>query len=53
MNVLAYLIPISLLLGGLGLAGFIYTLRSKQYEDPEGDSRRILSNDWDDKPKQD
>ena len=53
MNVLAYLIPISLILGGLGLIGFIYTLRSRQYDDPDGDSRRILSDEFDDKPKQD
>ncbi len=51
MNVLAYLIPISLILGGLGLAFFIYTVRSNQYDDPEGDARRILSDDWDDHPK--
>jgi cbb3-type cytochrome oxidase maturation protein len=51
MNVLAYLIPISLFLGGLGLAGFVYTLRSRQYDDPEGDSRRILNATWDEKPK--
>ncbi|KUJ76577.1 cytochrome C oxidase subunit II [Ruegeria marisrubri] len=51
MEVLAYLIPISLLLGGVGLAAFIYTVRSNQYDDPEGDARRILSNQWDDKPK--
>ena len=53
MNVLAYLIPISLILGGLGLLGFIYTLRSRQYDDPEGDSRRILTKEWDDRPKPD
>jgi cbb3-type cytochrome oxidase maturation protein len=53
MNVLAFLIPISLVLGGIGLVGFIYTLRSRQYDDPEGDSRRILSSEWDDRPKQD
>lgn len=51
MNILAYLIPISLILGGVGLIGFVYTLRSDQYNDPEGDSRRILSDDWDDHPK--
>ncbi|MFB9149912.1 cbb3-type cytochrome oxidase assembly protein CcoS [Roseovarius ramblicola] len=51
MNVLAYLIPISLILGGLGLVFFIYTVRSDQYDDPEGDARRILSDDWDDHPK--
>ncbi|WP_037314980.1 cbb3-type cytochrome oxidase assembly protein CcoS [Ruegeria halocynthiae] len=52
MNVLAYLIPISLLLGGVGLGAFIYTVRTNQYDDPEGDARRILSDEWDDKPKQ-
>lgn len=51
MSVLSYLIPISLILGGVGLAAFIYTVRSNQYDDPEGDSRRILSGEWDDKPK--
>lgn len=51
MDVLAYLIPISLILGSVGLLGFIYTVRSNQYEDPEGDSRRILSDEWDDRPK--
>ncbi len=51
MTVLAYLIPISLCLGGLGLAFFVYTVKSNQYDDPEGDARRILSSDYDDKPK--
>jgi len=53
MEVLVYLIPASLFLGGLGLAGFFWTLRSRQYEDPEGDSRRILNSQWDDRPKPD
>lgn len=51
MDVLAYLIPISLILGSVGLIAFIYTVRSNQYDDPEGDSRRILSDEWDDHPK--
>lgn len=51
MDVLTYLIPISLLLGAAGLVGFIYTVRSNQYDDPEGDAHRILSDDWDDHPK--
>lgn len=51
MEILAYLIPISLLLGAVGLVGFIYTVRSNQYDDPEGDARRILSDEWDDRPK--
>ncbi|MFU8864740.1 MAG: cbb3-type cytochrome oxidase assembly protein CcoS [Rhodobacterales bacterium] len=51
MDVLTYLIPISLVLGGVGLVGFIYTVRSNQYDDPEGDAHRILNDDWDDHPK--
>lgn len=51
MDVLVWLIPISLCLGAIGLIGFLYTLRSNQYDDPEGDSRRILSDQWDDHPK--
>jgi cbb3-type cytochrome oxidase maturation protein len=51
MQVLSYLIPISLTLGVVGLLAFIYTVRSNQYDDPEGDSRRILSDEWDDHPK--
>lgn len=51
MTVLGYLIPISLFLGGIGLVAFIYTVRSNQYDDPEGDARRILNDEWDDRPK--
>ena len=51
MTVLAYLIPVSLTLGAVGLLGFVYTVRSNQYDDPEGDARRILSGQYDDKPK--
>jgi len=46
MDVLVFLIPISLILGCIGLAAFVYTVRSNQYDDPEGDSRRILNDDW-------
>ncbi|MEL6681157.1 MAG: cbb3-type cytochrome oxidase assembly protein CcoS [Pseudomonadota bacterium] len=45
MNVLVYLIPASLILGGLGLAAFLWTLRSNQYEDLDGDAWRILADD--------
>jgi len=51
MEMLSYLIPISLTLGALGLAGFFWTLKRGQYDDPEGDANRILSPDYDDKPK--
>jgi cbb3-type cytochrome oxidase maturation protein len=45
MNVLIILIPVTLVLGGLGLAAFLWSLRADQYEDLEGDAWRILSED--------
>jgi cbb3-type cytochrome oxidase maturation protein len=51
MEVLVWLIPVSLLLGGVGLAAFFWALKARQFEDPEGDSRRILNPDYDDRPK--
>lgn len=51
MEVLALLIPVSLGLAGLGLVGFLWAMRTRQFDDPEGDSRRILSDEWDDRPK--
>ena len=51
MDVLAVLIPISLLLGAVGLMAFIWTLKTRQYDDPEGDAQRILRPDYDDHPK--
>ncbi len=52
MDVLAILIPVSLLLGALGLGAFFWSLKSRQYEDPKGDAHRILSDEFDDKPKE-
>lgn len=45
MNVLVILIPVSLILGGLGLAAFIWTVRSDQYDDEQGNAARILLDD--------
>lgn len=42
MDVLIYLIPLALCLGAIGLAAFIWSLKSGQYDDLEGDARRIL-----------
>jgi cbb3-type cytochrome oxidase maturation protein len=42
MNGLLILVPIALFLGGLGLAAFIWSLKSGQYEDLEGAAERIL-----------
>jgi cbb3-type cytochrome oxidase maturation protein len=50
MEILAYLIPISLLMGASGLAAFFWAMRTQQFNDPEGDAARILCKDWDDKP---
>jgi cbb3-type cytochrome oxidase maturation protein len=53
MNVLAFLIPVSLVLGLGGLAGFVWTLRHRQYEDIEGAARRILMSHRDAAPEPD
>ena len=45
MNVLVFLIPVALGLGGLGLAAFLWSLKSGQYDDLEGNSKRILQDD--------
>jgi cbb3-type cytochrome oxidase maturation protein len=45
MNVLVYLVPMALLLGLTGLAAFLWSLSSGQYEDVEGAALRILDND--------
>lgn len=45
MNVLVILVPVSLALGGLGLAACIWTLRAGQYDDLEGDAARVLLDD--------
>ncbi|MEQ8655631.1 MAG: cbb3-type cytochrome oxidase assembly protein CcoS [Kiloniellales bacterium] len=47
MNALIYLIPAALLLGGLGLAAFLWALRSGQFDDLEGAKYRILQDDED------
>ncbi len=49
MSVLLYLIPIALFLGLLGLAAFIWSLKSGQYDDLDGAARRILFDENDEK----
>lgn len=51
MTILAYLIPVSLFLGGIGLAAFFWAMKTRQFDDPQGDANRILNPEWDDKPK--
>lgn len=45
MTVLLYLVPLALVLGLLALGGFMWSLRSGQYDDLEGAAHRILSDD--------
>jgi cbb3-type cytochrome oxidase maturation protein len=47
MNVLLFLIPVALFLGGLGLVAFLWSLKNGQYEDLDGAANRILIEDDD------
>lgn len=47
MNALAWLIPCALALGGLGLAAFIWSLNSGQFNDLEGSGWRAIQDDAD------
>lgn len=47
MNVLIILVPVSLILAGLGLLTFLWTIRAHQYDDLDGDAWRILLDDGD------
>ena len=49
MSSILYLIPIALLLGLIGLAAFLWALKSGQYDDLDGAAQRILFDD-DDEP---
>jgi len=45
MTALAWLIPVALFLGGLGLVAFLWALRSGQFEALEGASYRALEDE--------
>jgi cbb3-type cytochrome oxidase maturation protein len=45
MNVLIYLVPMALALGLAGLAAFLWSLRTGQYEDMDGAALRVLEDD--------
>lgn len=45
MTSLAWLIPAALLMGGLGLAAFLWSLKSGQYDDLEGAAWRAVLDD--------
>jgi cbb3-type cytochrome oxidase maturation protein len=45
MNALLVLIPVALLLGALGLAAFLWSMKSGQFDDLDGAAARILNDD--------
>jgi len=45
MDILIILIPLALLLGLIGLGGFVWSLKSNQYEDMDGAALRVLLDD--------
>ncbi len=51
MSILVYLIPVALFLGAISLLGFLWALRSGQYDDLDGAAARILLDPEDTKPK--
>lgn len=45
MDVLIWLIPLALAMGGTWLAVFMWALKAGQFDDPEGAASRILQED--------
>jgi cbb3-type cytochrome oxidase maturation protein len=45
MTALLILIPVALFLGALGLAAFLWSMKSGQFEDLDGAAARILNDD--------
>ena len=45
MNIFVLLATLSLLVAGIGLVAFWWTVKADQYSDPQGDAYRILMDD--------
>lgn len=45
MEVLVFLVPLALLLGLIGLVGFLWSLKNGQYDDLEGAGWRAIADD--------
>lgn len=45
MEVLVFLVPLALMLGLIGLVGFLWSLKNGQYEDLEGAGWRAIADD--------
>lgn len=50
MSYLAWLVPIALGMGSVGLMAFLWSMRSGQYEDLDGAAERVLLADAADAP---
>lgn len=48
MKILIFLVPLALLMGAIGLAAFLWSLKSGQYDDLDGAAERILFDEDDD-----
>ena len=51
MDVLSFMIPVALFLGLCALGGFVWSLRSGQFDDLKGAGMRILMDDDDIPPE--
>lgn len=40
---ISVLVPLSLLLGLIGLVAFVWALRNGQFDDPDGDAWRVIT----------
>jgi cbb3-type cytochrome oxidase maturation protein len=45
MEVLVYLVPLALMLGVLGLSAFLWSLKTRQYDDLDGAAWRAIIDD--------
>jgi cbb3-type cytochrome oxidase maturation protein len=45
MEVLVFLVPLALLLGFVGLTGFLWSIRNGQYDDLDGAAWRAIADD--------
>ena len=51
MSILYLLVPLALLLAGLGVAGFVWSVRTGQYDDVETPAMRVIIDDDVPEPK--
>lgn len=45
MEVLVFLVPLAIMLGALGLAAFLWSLKNGQYDDLDGAAWRAIADD--------